>query len=331
MDGAKHIHHYVPRRYLRSWSIKGDGAIAVRFNRGMARLTSVDGIAFEDGGYSYEPLTPEMLRSILCCRPRSNIVTDSMMRGLFLPMIVVPVLYRTLEDPADNDVIAMWRMIQEARLIDDSGAVQLENLRRAYYVDRSQFGRAMRDIQKEGYETMLCNIESNAWPILDSMIKGKLGWIANDKLAFRMFYYICSQRTRSPSFKKMMHCAADFANKELTLGGLYRRHILALDSAAILMSKRQQFAFRILKAEGNTEFITGDLPVIKFRTDVSKDYYFPLSPTRAFLFGPRRNFDHRNAELLRCDAGSVLLLNRAIMRDSAMQIYGTSEQVLNDV
>ena len=169
MDNARHIHHYVPRRYLRSWSRNGDGVIAVKFGRSAARLMSVDSVGFEDGGYSYKPLTPEMLRSILCCRPRSKVVTDSLMRGFFLPTIVLPIFYRTLEDPANNDVIAMWRMIQEANLIDEVGMVQLESLRQAYYCDREQFGIAMYRHQREGYEGVLCKIEENAWPILDSM------------------------------------------------------------------------------------------------------------------------------------------------------------------
>ncbi len=46
MDKAKHIHHYVPRRYLRSWSRKGDGVIAVKFGNRVVRKMSADGVAF---------------------------------------------------------------------------------------------------------------------------------------------------------------------------------------------------------------------------------------------------------------------------------------------
>ena len=62
---------------------------------------------------------------------------------------------------------------------------------------------------------------------------------------------------------------------------------------------------------------------------VGKDYYFPLSPNRGFIFGPRANFDHRNAEVLRGDIASARIHNRAIVRDSAFQVYGTSEEILN--
>lgn len=332
MDKAKHIHHYVPRRYLRAWSRKGDGVIAVKFGNRAVRQMSVDGVAFEDGGYSYETLTPEMLRSILCCQPRSKLVTDSMMRGFFLPTVVVPVFSRMLDDPSNNNLIAMWRMILDSNLIDEDGWRELDVLRQVHELDREQYSAAMRDHQKEGYEGMLCNIENKAWPVLDSMIKGKLGWLLKDKLAFRMFFYIFSQRTRSPSFKKealhfegSMNLSADFVS-----GALYRRHIIALDSTAILMSIRHKLAFRILKAGAGVEFITGDLPVVTIGdADESKDYYFPLSPNRGFIFGPRANFDHRNAEVLRGDIASARILNRAIVRDSAFQVYGTSEEILN--
>ena len=334
MDNAKHIHHYVPRRYLRSWSRNGDGVIAVKFGlRNAARLVSVDSVGFEDNGYSYKQLNPEILRSVLCCRPRSKSVTDSMMRGFFLPTVVVPVFYQTLEDPANNDVITMWRMIQEAQLIDEAGRAKLELLRRVYYSNREQFGIAMQRHQKEGYEGILCNIEKKAWPILDSMLKGKLGWIRNKKLAFRMLYYICSQRTRSPSFKLLMSQSYKSigVNTDFAAGGLYRRHILALDSAAILMAKLPEFTFRILCAPDGAEFITGDLPVVRIRTDNSKDYYFPLSPKRALIFGTRTSFDRRNASLLRNDASSVFELNQAIRRDSTFQIYGTCEHLLDEL
>ena len=120
-------------------------------------------------------------------------------------------------------------------------------------------------------------------------------------------------------------------NSDCAAGGLYRRHILALDSMAILMSKRDELSFRILDAHEGTEFITGDLPVIKIRADNRKDYYFPLSPKRALIFGSRANFDRRNADLLRNDAASVAVLNQAIRRDSAFQIYGASERLLDQL
>lgn len=333
MDKAKHIHHYVPRRYLRAWSRNGDGVIAVKFGDRPARLVSVDGIAFEDGGYSYKPLTPEMLRSILCCRPRSNRVTDTVMRAFFLPTIVVPVFYRALEDPSNNDVITMWRMIQESNLVDERGQRDLESLRQAYFCDRDQFRSAMHDHQKEGYENILCKIENDAWPILDSMIKGELGWLKNEKLSFHMFYYICSQRTRSPSFMKMTSrmYKSTSVSSDFAAGALYRRHILALDSAAILLSLRHGWTFRVIKSDEESEFISGDLPVITVRADDnSRDYYFPLSPTRAFIFGPCKNFDKRNAELLKGEAASVQILNRAIKRDSTLQVYGSTESILNE-
>lgn len=331
MDKAKHIHHYVPRRYLRGWSSKSDGVIVVRFGGRKIRSMSVDSVAFEEGGYSYKPLTPEMLRSILCCQPRSKLVTDSMMRGLFLPTIVIPVFSRMMDDPSNNDVIAMWKMILGANLIDEDGWRELDVLRQARELDQEQYGAAMRDHQKEGYEGMLCNIENNAWPILDSMIKGELGWLANDKLAFRMFYYIFTQRMRSPGFKKMVSQLYGTTNlcNDFSMGSLYRRYIIALDSAAILMSMRQVLAFRIIKVDKGVELITGDLPVVTIGTDESKDYYFPLSPNRAFIFGPQANFDHRNTEVLRGDIASARILNRAIVRDSVCQVYGTSERILN--
>ena len=333
MQNAKHIHHYVPRRYLRSWSRNGDGVVAVKFGEQAARLMSVDSVGFEDGGYSYKQLNPEMLRSVLCCRPYSQLVTDSIMRRFFLPTVVAPVFYRLLKEPTNEDVTTMWRMIQEANLIDEVGFAELECLHQAYYRNRDQFDLAMQRHQKEGYEVMLCNIEHNAWPVLDSMIKGKLGWITNDKLAFRMFYYICSQRTRSPSFKLMtsQQYKSEGVNNDFATGGLYRRHILALDSTAILMSKRDEMAFRILVACEGAEFITGDLPVIKIRTDNSKDYYFPLAPKRALIFGPRKDFDKRNARLLQNDITSVVELNQAIRRDCAFQIYGTVERILDEL
>lgn len=244
---------------------------------------------------------------------------------------MIPVFSRMLDDPSNNDVIVMWRMIEESNLIDGAGLKRLGILRQAHDLNRNQYDAAMRVYQKEGYEGVLCNIENMAWPILDSMKKGKLGWVANDKLAFRMFYYICTQRTRSPSFKKMSAqlCGTTKLSHDFAMGSLYRRHIIALDSAAILMSKRQKLAFRILTAGEGAEFITGDLPVVTIGKEECMDYYFPLSPNRAFVFGPRANFDHRNADVLGGDVATATLLNCAILRDSTYQVYGTSEQILN--
>lgn len=326
MDNAKHNHHYVPRRYLRAWSKDGSGRIAVRYHSGAVALSNLEHIGREDGGYSYEPLNPGTLASLLCCPPRSRFVTDKMMREFFRATVVFPVFYRWLQDPSNNDVVEMKRMITEANLVTDEIESELEGLRKAFLLNRAETDRAMRDYATIGYENVLCNVENAAWPILDSLIKGKMGWVNNDKLAFRMFFYIFSQRTRSPGFMKMVR--AEYEEKEfdgdMVAGGLYRRHILALDSAAILMGMRSRLSFRVLKANSGAEFITGDLPVVEVEPGQGKDYYFPLSPDRAFLLGPRANFDRRNAVILKGDGKAAELLNQAIVRDSACQVYAAS-------
>lgn len=333
MDNAKHNHHYVPRRYLRAWCRDGSGRIAVRYNGGAVALSNLEHVGCQDGGYSYEPLNPGILHSILCCPPRSRIVTDRMMREFFRVTVVIPVFYRSLQDPSNNEVIEMMRMITEANLLDEEVKKELEGLRRAFYLNRAETDKAMRDHVTTGYEDVFCNIENAAWPILDSLIKGKTGWVHNDKLAFRMFFYIFSQRVRTPGFiKKAMAGYSEMEfDKDMIAGGLYRRHILAVDSAAIMLSIRPRMTFRVLKATNGAEFITGDLPVVELNPEHSKDYYFPLSPERAFLFGPRMNFDRRNAVILKADPESAALLNQAIARDSANQIYGASLDSLQDI
>ena len=86
MDNVKHKHHYVPRRYLRAWSKNGDDVIYVRIGSGCPMPMNINGVGFGQGYYSYEKLNFEILRSVLCCKPRSRLVTDNMMRELFLSL-----------------------------------------------------------------------------------------------------------------------------------------------------------------------------------------------------------------------------------------------------
>lgn len=87
----------------------------------------------------------------------------------------------------------------------------------------------------------------------------------------------------------------------------------------------------MLKANDGAEFITGDLPVVEVNPGHGKDYYFPLSPDRAFLLGPRANFDRRNAVILKGGGRAAELLNQVIVRDSASQVYATSVAVLQNL
>ena len=171
------------------------------------------------------------------------------------------------------------------------------------------------------------------WPILGKMLKGHLGFIKNEKLSFRFFFYIVMQRTRSPVFMEM----AKSDNETLNLSGdmlksaRYRRYLHAFDSAIQLTMCRSNFTLRLLRNTSSLEFVTGDLPVVEiWRQEKGAGYFFPISPRMALALGPRKGFDSRFKWFDPCNRGVIDRLNQEICRQSLRQIYATTPTILND-
>ena len=329
MDNVKHKHHYVPRRYLRAWSKNGDDVIYVRIGSGCPMPMNINGVGFGQGYYSYEKLNFEILRSVLCCKPRSRLVTDNMMRELFFHTIVIQIFCQLLIDPLDKELVKMWRLVEDSNLIDSDRAIKLEHFCSRFKGDKIQLIEFCQRYTREGYENIISNIESKAWPILDSMKEGDLRWLKDDESAINMFYYIFTQRMRSPAFDKVSKDFYGFrVSNDFIKGGSYRRHILALDSAGLMMELRDKFSFRILSLPSEEEFITGDLPVICINQQDEGDYYFPLSPKAAFLFGPCMDFEKRNEGLLKLSHGSAMYLNNEIATNAVRQVYASDIKFL---
>lgn len=328
---AKHRHHVVPRNYLRQWCIEKEDVLAVSINDTPPFLTSIDKVGYENQFYSYEQLTLEDIKSILKFRPR--VAPDDLMRAFFHHTIVFPIRCRFVMDPSNNELIEIWRFLGASNLLIGNEEGEINLLYKAYLSDESEFLRKKNQLEKEGYENYLAKAEGRMWPILEKILKGHLGFIKSEKLSFRFFFYMVLQRTRSPIFMEI----AKFDNATLNLSedmlnsARYRRYVYAFDKAIQLTMSRSDFTFRLLRNTSSLEYVTGDLPVVEIlQREKTADYFFPVSPMLALVWGPRKGFDSRFQWLDPSKREVIDRLNREICRQSLRQIYATTPDVLSD-
>ena len=330
-DNAKHRHHYVPRNYLRQWCVEKEDVLAVSINGNPPFFTSIEKVGYGNQFYSYEQLTLEDIKSVLKFHPR--VIPDDLMRTFFHHAIVFPIMCRLAMDPSNDELLEIWRFLGESNLFRGDEVEEVNLLRDVYLSDRVKFINKVNRMEKEGYENSLAKTEELMWPILGKMLKGHLGFIKNENLSFRFFFYIVMQRTRSPVFMEM----AKSDNETLNLSGdmlksaRYRRYLHAFDSAIQLTMCRSNFTLRLLRNTSSLEFVTGDLPVVEiWRQEKGAGYFFPISPRMALALGPRKGFDSRFKWFDPCNRGVIDRLNQEICRQSLRQIYATTPTILND-
>ena len=331
MDNAKYRHHFVPRKYLRQWCMGENDAIAVSIKGKSPFLISVDKVAYENAFYSYEKLTLDDIKSVLKFHPR--MVSDDLMRKFFYSTIILPVMYRLVMDPSNNELIEIWRFLGESNLLRGDEEDKINALYSEYLLDKETFIDKKNRVETVGYEDFLARMEGKMWPILAKLLKGHCGFIKNEKLAFRFFFYIVMQRTRSPAFMEM----AKSDNKILGLSehvlksARYRRYVYPLDWAIILTRCRSNLVLRFVRNTSPLEYVTGDLPVVEIsRGEHAADYFFPISPRMALAFGLRKGFNNRLKWLDPSQKCVIDRLNDEICRQSVRQIYATKTEILSD-
>ena len=103
-----------------------------------------------------------------------------------------------------------------------------------------------------------------------------------------------------------------------------------MDSISVKLARcRSSFAVRLLKNTSSLEYVTGDLPVVEVsRCEKAADYFFPISPQMALVFGYCKGFDKRLKWLDPSRRDVIDRLNREICRQSVRQIYATTPNVL---
>ncbi len=330
-DNAKHRHHFVPRNYLRQWCVEKEDVLAVSINGNHPFLTSIEKVGYENQFYSYEQLTLEDIKSILKFHPR--MIPDSLMKAFFHHAIVFPVMCRLATDPSNNELIEIWRFLGESHLFMGDEVEEVNLLRDVYISDRVKFLDKKNRMEKEGYENSLAKTEELMWPILEKMLKGHLGFIKNEKLSFRFFFYIVMQRTRSPVFMEMAKSDYETLNlsEDMLKSARYRRYLYAFDRALQLTMCRSDFTLRLLKNTSSLEYVTGDLPVVEiWRQENAAGYFFPISPRMALVIGLRKGFEHRIKLFDPAKREIIDRLNKEVCRQSLRQIYATTSAILKD-
>jgi hypothetical protein len=184
-------------------------------------------------------------------------------------------------------------------------------------------------------------IENAALPLLTELRQGNRAFFS-DRAGFQTFmFFLALQFVRTQSVRDRLRIALGGLKFPPGFGEVNPAHlagalrtISATSVTTHYIMQREHCRLTMIEATGGAEFITGDQPAVNVYARASEGFtppsklrlYYPLSPTRALLFGDQR--DDPIAEIQAADASQVNGYNSLIVSAAQHELYGTSESVL---
>jgi len=199
--------------------------------------------------------------------------------------------------------------------LNDKGKVEVE--------------RALVEMDKtlgEGFHT---GMEERGKPSIDALRSGDTDfYITDDDQTMSFIQFVCLQYFRTAKMRDAMIAIPLDVQHDMERTWPIEAFIYATNLGTSLYADRRKYRIVILDNTSQTPFITGDQPVINILTKDHKDIelYYPLTPTRAFLFtadNDRFPSNQRNVGLL-----EVENYNYQIYQRSGKQIYGNEKSYL---
>ncbi|OYQ66177.1 hypothetical protein B9G53_04965 [Pseudanabaena sp. SR411] len=186
-------------------------------------------------------------------------------------------------------------------------------------------------------EELHSKIEFDAIEFIELLLNEDASFFERDNDCSKFIYYICVQYMRTQKIK----VNALGSSHDLHLSDVVEKtwnvisHILATNLGYSIYSERNSFRIVFLKNLTSITLITGDQPIINtyaiglsLDKDVEGlDFYYPLSPNLAILL--TQDHSHSSALAKIClSEKEVDRYNQSIIEQSHSQIYAASEESL---
>lgn len=177
-------------------------------------------------------------------------------------------------------------------------------------------------------------IEQEMVPILAALRCRNVSVYADDKQCIPFLHFLCLQSLRTKGVRDRIAARTTEING-FSVARCWNilRHIFAVRAGASLYLERKKRPLWLLKNNTDTQFITGDQPVINLFASPNREkspellaYYYPVSPTTAIVLD---EVEHRSGYTSGpVTDEQVKTLNRCIQDASHRQVFGNSEAIL---
>ena len=306
---AKRNHHHVWADYLRRWTYN-DRDICYTKTKGGLACDSVRGIAMKRDFYQTTHLNSEQVRLI---RRLSKMSPDHL-------------------------------HLQHMKHLNDFLKLQnLEDLYRKSAIEHEEAEKMFHALKCNWMENLHLSHETHARPILKAMAFGDISVLKNKQSMARFSAFIGQQFCRTKNFKDIC-CLPnldqyDDLHKKLVdtmeHAWWFVSYIFGINIGASMFFCRHDETHSLLINSTDTPFITSDQPIINvhecLKDDEIKppefcDFYFPISPTVAYINCQSAQFPSGKIEV---DYQTVNELNIKIAKQANDHIFGKNEDDLH--
>ncbi|MBK3665537.1 DUF4238 domain-containing protein [Bradyrhizobium diazoefficiens] len=293
----KRRQHHVWQRYLKPWTVDDqlyclrDGAIFV---------TGTNSVGVDRDFYKLHKLTDDDLALI--------------------KMLVIdaghPLAKRHHED-------LLVHLVGPARFVEQNRH-QLGNLEKIEELLDIHQTNALED-----YHAMT---ENRFLPILDMILAGDLSFYEHAEQCITFLHFVCMQTMRTKGVKERTIDRVKFHDqKDLTRIWGIMSLMFAFNIAMSLFRERKQRKLVLLDNSTDTQFITGDQPIMNLRGDGLRPptelcFYYPVSPRSALLLAEANKQPAFSSASL--TAAQVGELNQEMRRACHSQLFGQTRDSL---
>lgn len=293
----KRRQHYVWRHYLRAWS-NNDQIWCHR--DGKTFLSNLMGVAQKRDFYKISELTENDI--IIINKTAIEITKNEMLREANKGWINAFQMLFTIK----NQLFASGVKHQDVDALFDELAINIE-------------------------EELHSAIEVGAIKHIEKILERDTSLFHNEDEYMSFSHFICVQYLRTNRIKEnaIKNTESLFPGMTERTFGVFR-HIYATNMAWSTFARREEFKPALLINNTDTNFITGDQPVINtyaasvgWSMPVAEvEFYYPFSPKIALIISSKEQY--KIGDIFEQDAEQVHMFNTAIAKSAHSQIYAQS-------
>ncbi|KWS91173.1 hypothetical protein AL050_18680 [Pseudomonas syringae pv. daphniphylli] len=304
---CKKKHHHVWADYLRRWSHDGVKVYHTTLKRNIIN-ESVRGVAMEQHFYRLTSLSDFDVSVIL-----------------------------NFSGKADSEL----QKLHKSYLADFLKFQKTQQIYEASGRPDSTTDRAIKALESKLMENLHSAHEREVSPILRALADGQLSVLYENKNILAFTTFLGHQITRTKNMKDKV-----FANPDNSVPGMrelsasmknswwFLSYMLGMNLGRELYLFRDRYTHTLLRNNSGVPFITSDQPVINVHDTVWKDekgapesvdFYYPISPSFAYLIAESKNFKGGVSDVCETEA---LGFNKKIAARANTHIVGVSEESL---
>lgn len=320
--------HYVPNHFLKEWQCHGS-AMWIRDAEGTHRKSS-DDVAKESKIYAFEDVTVDELMVMLPVLREAAKTSQLSVANAFVDMAIsTTILYEVAYNKIQvSDVFRLAKTAKDKGLLGDAilSTIEMMGVLKALGEDVNYLKRGLRRRYVEGYEPVMCEVESAAFPILDAIRNGDCSFKCDSEKVADFARYLAFQMLRTRKFTTLIKVRPELTGKVMRL----LRPIYAEMTARGIFRDWGKTIFMVVENKTELEFITGDQPLANLAQHKKPKYfdlYFPISPRKA-IFMCDKGRESLYPELSALTVKDVHALNQKICEECVFQVYASEEMIL---